>query len=127
MSIGKNIKAIRKEKGLTQKKLAELSGIAEITIRQYEAEKYRPKVEAVKKLAVALEVSPFDITGIEYWEQTTNWEEITKDAKILYQVSVSCGEDAAQLLCDFISLNETGKQKAADYVSDLAEQPKYMK
>ena len=127
MSIGENIKTLRKQKKMTQKELAAQTGLSEFTIKKYEADKFKPKIEAVKKLAVALEVSPFDITGIEYWEQTTNWEEITKDAKILYQVSVSCGEDAAQLLCDFISLNETGKQKAADYVSDLAEQSKYMK
>lgn len=63
MSVGQNIRKIRKEKGITQKKLSELTGIAEITIRQYEAGKYKPKVEQVEKLAKALDVTPFDIIG----------------------------------------------------------------
>lgn len=58
MDIGDIIKKLRKEKGLTQKKLAELTGIAEITIRQYEAKKYVPKTQQLKKLCKALDVDP---------------------------------------------------------------------
>ena len=46
MSIGENIKNIRMQKGLTQKQLAEKSGVAEITIRQYESDKREPKIIA---------------------------------------------------------------------------------
>ena len=40
MTVGQKIKMLRKEKGITQKELAEITRIAEITIRQYEAGKY---------------------------------------------------------------------------------------
>lgn len=56
-AIAENIRALRKEKGLTQKVLGEKSGIAEITIRQYEAGKYIPKYDNALKLAAALGVS----------------------------------------------------------------------
>ena len=55
-TIGKNIKNFRKQKKLTQKKLAELTGLNEVTIRSYEADKYRPKYDNLKKLARALGV-----------------------------------------------------------------------
>lgn len=78
MTIGQRIKTIRKKKEVTQKRLAELSGIAEITIRQYEADKYQPKAEAVKKLAAALDVTPVDIMGYDYWDETIDVKQITK-------------------------------------------------
>ena len=56
-AVAENIRALRKEKGFTQKVLSEKSGIAEITIRQYEAGKYIPKYDNALKLATALEVS----------------------------------------------------------------------
>lgn len=43
------IKQIRLEKGLTQKRLGELSGIAEPTIRRYETGKLIPKMLTIKK------------------------------------------------------------------------------
>ena len=48
MTIGEKIKAKRLEKGLTQKRLGELSGIAEPTIRRYESGKLNPKLDTIK-------------------------------------------------------------------------------
>lgn len=63
MSIGKNIKFYRKKKGLTQKKLADLTGLAEITIRQYESEKYEPKRENLYKIRKVLDVNLNQLLG----------------------------------------------------------------
>lgn len=57
MTIGENIKRIRKEKGLTQKKLGELCGINEANIRKYENGKQNPKIETVSRIASALDES----------------------------------------------------------------------
>ena len=57
MKAGKQIKALRLAAGLTQKQLAELAGLAEITIRQYELNKREPKLEQLKKIASVLNVS----------------------------------------------------------------------
>lgn len=58
MTTGERIKNARKAVGLTQKQLAEMCGIAEITIRQYESDKRIPKSkELTEKIAAALNVS----------------------------------------------------------------------
>lgn len=56
MTVGENIKRIRKEKGLTQKKLGELCNIDEANIRKYENGKQKPKIETLQKIATALDV-----------------------------------------------------------------------
>lgn len=64
MTIGERIKEVRKEKGLTQKKLGELSGIAESNIRKYENGKQNPKIETIQKIASALEINEYELQGI---------------------------------------------------------------
>lgn len=54
MSAGDNIKKIRKQKGLTQKQLGELCGLADSAIRRYENGRANPKYETKKKIADAL-------------------------------------------------------------------------
>ena len=55
MSVKDKLKEKRIERGYTQKKLSELCGIAESTIRQYELGKRNPKLETIEKIAIALE------------------------------------------------------------------------
>lgn len=56
-TIGERIKLHRKERGITQKELARLTGLHEVTIRQYEAGKYIPKYEQLRKVAKALDTN----------------------------------------------------------------------
>ena len=65
MSIGENIKRLRKEHKLTQKKLGELSGISEAMIRQYELGLRKPKMISIIKIAVALNVEFDEIAEID--------------------------------------------------------------
>lgn len=51
MTIGENIKKKRKEKGLTQKQLAEYAGLSNGAIQQYELNLRNPKTEQLKKIA----------------------------------------------------------------------------
>ena len=55
MSVKEKLKEKRIERGYTQKKLSELCGIAESTIRQYELGKRNPKLATIEKIATALE------------------------------------------------------------------------
>lgn len=121
MTVGQNIKVIRKEKGITQKKLSELTGLAEITIRQYEADKFTPKIQQVEKIASALNVTPFDIMGVDYFDATTNSEQLQKDISVFDTISSFYGHEASEILNDFLSLNDDGKRKASDYISDLVQ------
>ncbi len=65
MTIGEKIKYFRTRIGITQAKLAELSGIHPVSIRKYETNKMTPQAEQIDKISEALDVSSFAITGIE--------------------------------------------------------------
>lgn len=62
---GKNIKEARKKAGLTQKELADASGVAKITIQQYEAGKRQPRLEQLGMLAEAMHVSIDELLGVK--------------------------------------------------------------
>lgn len=61
MKISENIKKIRKEKGFSQKKLAEKTNLSIASIQGYEQGKYKPKFETLKKIAAALDCEISDI------------------------------------------------------------------
>ena len=54
MSIGQNIKRFRKEKGYTQRELADASGLSEATISYYIRKIKMPGVKALINIAYAL-------------------------------------------------------------------------
>lgn len=54
---GELIKTARKNKGLTQKQLAEKTGLAAVTIQQYERNLRQPRLENIKKIAEALDTT----------------------------------------------------------------------
>ena len=56
MTIGENIKRIRKEKHLTQKELGHLCGMADSAIRRYELGKSTPKLQTLRRIAGGLKV-----------------------------------------------------------------------
>ncbi len=62
---GKNLRKIRKAKGYTQEKLAELSGVSRRMIGHYETVVQNPSLDKVKKLSHALNVSDEELLGIK--------------------------------------------------------------
>ena len=69
MNIGESIKRLRTEKGITQIELASRSRLSVTSIQNYEYGKTTPKVEQLEKIAAALDVTPFDLMGAEYWDK----------------------------------------------------------
>ncbi len=65
MTIGEKIKYFRSRIGITQAKLAELSGIHPVSIRKYETNKMIPQAAQIDRLAEALGVSSFALAGFE--------------------------------------------------------------
>lgn len=66
MTSGEKIRYYRKQQGLSQKALGELSGgIHEVTIRKYETGRRNPKPEQLKKIAGALGISVYLLLDIE--------------------------------------------------------------
>lgn len=68
MTIGERIRAARKDKGLTQKQLADSCGMADSAIRKYESGKQMPKMGTLMKIANALKV-PFTQLSLSKNEQ----------------------------------------------------------
>ncbi|MDF2881999.1 MAG: anaerobic benzoate catabolism transcriptional regulator [Clostridiaceae bacterium] len=56
--LGKKIRSLRNQLGLTQEQLANKAGIATITLWNYENGKRVPSFDILEKLAVALETTP---------------------------------------------------------------------
>lgn len=76
MNIGKKLRQIRKEKGLTQKELGELCCMSDSAIRRYELGIMNPKFETVEKLAKALDVKVMDL--VDYLTEDETPEEPVK-------------------------------------------------
>lgn len=58
MTIGEKIKYFRKQKGVTQTELSELTGIHQVSITKYEKGKMIPQPDQLQKIVEALGVSP---------------------------------------------------------------------
>lgn len=61
MSTGSQIKTLRKAKGLTQKQLGDLCGMADSAIRRYESDRGNPTEKTLKKIASALGIDPYSL------------------------------------------------------------------
>lgn len=61
MTIGEQIRYIRKYLGYTQKELGDLSKTSETTIKQYESGKRQPRIEQLQKIASVFGGSVSDI------------------------------------------------------------------
>ena len=76
MSVGENIKRIRKERHLSQRELGEKLGISQQMVGQYENNPTPPKLETIQKIASALDVPVYILDDrIKY---TTNHEKLSQ-------------------------------------------------
>ena len=76
MTIGEQIRHVRKYMGLTQKELGRLSGTSETTIKQYELGKRQPRLEQLQKISHALGGTVSDIFLIDCTDSKFSKEEI---------------------------------------------------
>ena len=83
MTIGEKIKAIRKQKGMTQAQLAESCGFATVTIRQYESGKREPRYSQVEKIASALDVTATSLYPNELSSANAFLDEWKQDGLII--------------------------------------------
>ena len=127
MDIGLMIREKRKASGLTQARLAELSGVAVITIQQYERGKRQPRLEQLRKIANALGVPVAQLMG---WDEDYEFRDAPETGhsgqlEAIKKWAAAKGKD--KLNQAYESLNEQGQQKAVERVEELTEIPKYKK
>lgn len=127
MTLGKRISAARKKEGLTQAQLAELCGVATITIQQYERDKREPRNGMVEKIASILKTSSFELfTGATQEEWSARMEKEVDDYWEELEETFLPGL-TKKLVNAFALLNNEGQQKAVERVEELTEIPKYQK
>lgn len=61
--VGDNVSRIRKEKGLTQEQLSELSGLSQQYISDLERGKRNPTIVTIYELALAMDVGHLDLVS----------------------------------------------------------------
>jgi len=66
MTIGEKIRYIRERMGITQAKLAEVSGLHPVSIRKYETNKMQPQQAQIERIANALNISAIAISGVDH-------------------------------------------------------------
>ena len=66
MTVGENIRRIRKDRGLTLKELGDMVGVSEAYIRAYESGRRNPKQQSLEAIATALHVNVEVLTGANF-------------------------------------------------------------
>lgn len=119
MSIGENIRRIRKAKKLTQKELGEkLDGISQQQIGQWENSNKIPKLETLHKIANALEVHLADL--IDDWNNLPQ-DEILSDygEHAVYDLSKKMVEKLQSIENDNGMLDENLFEKEFDSIMEI--------
>lgn len=115
MTIGERIKEKRKAARFTQKELAERAGTATGTIQQYELGKRQPRLEQLRRIALALNTSVSELVEPGYWDTLT-----PEDEKDMF------GPDGQQRVITALKqMTQAGVEKVADYAEDIL--PRYKK
>ena len=84
-------------------------------------------VENIKRTHIQQLANMFGVTPSELmcFDDQIDSSKVSEEVKVIESVQGEFGKDAVQLLQYFNELNEDGKQKALETISDLADHPKY--
>lgn len=122
------MRELRKEKGLSQKQLADLTGLSLSAIQGYEQGRYEPKYESIDRIAFALGVLFTDLinakdVSVDFTlDQEAEWLRTGGSP----QLGSETGRKAAALVT-FEALNEAGQRRALDLLEILLKVPEYKK
>ena len=122
MTLGERIKAARKEKGITQKELADLINKGFSTVQKYEIDVIEPPISVLEKIADALNVSIQKLCGLS--DELTEGQRAGKQLSLMLDL-LSSDPEHEELIEAYEMLNKTGKKIAIERVEELTEIPKY--
>ena len=125
MSIGDNIKNLRKQAGFSQKELAAMIEQTPTSIMHYEKGDRTPNQEIIEKIATALKVRPSTLLDWDDWENRFNHDgKLSEEVKM---IEAKQEKEDVKLLQQFHMLNDAGKEKILSDLEDLTMLPKYLK
>lgn len=96
MGFSENLKSIREKRRLSQKKLADLTGVSQASINYWESGARTPKIEQVQKLASVLNI---DINKLMGWDERLEIRRLERE----------------EALCDYISTIGASIMYSGDY------------
>ena len=130
MTTGDRIKAARKAAGVTQLELAKRIGVTESYISMYERNKRNPKLETLRKIALALGV---DLDELIPEKPGFLGIRLTSDLDV-YREYIGTLSDLSKIdplrermHYAFDQLNKRGQEEAVKRVEELAELPRYQR
>ena len=138
MEIGSAIRKARKEKGLTQIKLAEMADMAVNSIRLYESGKRIPSIDQRIRIAYELDCSPFDLMTEDEVKSFTDSDsqfqsfilihnDMVKNTQKIKALEFAESVYARDIISAFELLNERGQEEAARSVSIIAGNPVFQR
>lgn len=132
MSIGENVKTIRKQKKIFQNELASKVGLSVRGLQDIEYGKTKPRLETILKIASALEVSPNDIDPdidfkVDRWDtkKEIDYHDLSNLANMYQLLEELYGKTITSVINQFLLLNPEGQKKASEYIDLLMQ--KYAK
>lgn len=123
MKFHEKLRNLRQEKKISQKELAEMIGVSQTAIYQWEKGTRLPKTEQIYKIAAALQVEVPDLVGEDFSDR------ILKTLKSIETIpdQIAVNLKKANLLNYYEKLNETGQTEAVKRVNELTYIPEYQK
>ena len=117
MTVGKRLKQLRTERGLTQTDIANLLGMTKGAIQKYECGQIRNfKADTIRTLAEFFDVSPISFI----YDEMPN-----KNEDIHSLLSAYFGGWYIDFMMNFTTLNEEAQRKVLVYCEDLCQIKKY--
>lgn len=117
MSLGKEIKRLRLERGLTQQQLGDKIGVQKSAIQKYE----KGTIKNLKQETLCKLCEAFDIAPSVFLDTIYDTDKLSREVKLLDEIAMLYGNRTVYLLEIYESLNQDGKVKLYDYAKDLAE------
>ena len=129
MPVGDRIRAIRTERGLTQKELGDLCGMADSAIRRYESNRGNPTQKTLLKIAKALGVHLRDLADNSWLEEIDRELGPEKLAALRAEGSSSETDDERkptkleqEIIELFLKLDDPARSALLGYANRLAEE-----
>lgn len=114
--IGKRIREFRKKRELSMRELGRAIGVSEQAISQYELGKRPVTSDTIRKICKTLNVPVEKL----FLGDDSFWNE--GDEGLFGQ-----SFERDMIIMDFDKMNRKGQKKAYEFISDLAQLPKYQK
>lgn len=127
MKMGTYIKQLREEMNLSQEELGKSLNppVNRAAVQKWES----GQVENIKRNYIQQLATKFGVTPCELmcFDDYFDSSKLAEETKTIELVQKHFGKDAVDLLQMFIQLNDIGKEKAIEDLSDMTELSKYTK